>query len=163
VFNGEGGRLMLLLTFRAGESFYAVDARQVVEVVPRVGLRSIPHAPDFLVGLLSYRGQVVPVVDFNALVGAQPLRDALSTRVILTEFTGTGGESRYVGVVAQSVNQVLRGEPGQNVLRELSLDGAPYLGGVFQLEVGLVQLVKPGRILPERLQDALYGNLAGSG
>ena len=60
---------MLLLTFRAGESLYAVDARQVVEVLPRVGLRAIPHSPEYLVGLLSYRGQVVPVVDFNTLIG----------------------------------------------------------------------------------------------
>ena len=154
---------MLLLTFRAGESLYAVDARQVVEVLPRVGLRAIPHSPEYLVGLLSYRGQVVPVVDFNTLIGWKAGRAFLSTRVILAEFAVPGGPNRRIGVVAESVNQVLRGEPGQNVLAEMDLDEAPYLGGVFQLDDGLVQLVKPGKILPNRVQDALYGNRTGSG
>ena len=44
--------VMLLLTFRAAENLYAIDAARVVEVVPRINLRLLPHAPDFLAGVL---------------------------------------------------------------------------------------------------------------
>jgi chemotaxis-related protein WspB len=154
---------MLLLTFRTGECLYAVDARQVVEVVPRVGVRPIPHAPGYLLGMLRYRGRVVPVVDFARMAGASPSRDALSTRLIVAEFAHPGGAARRLGIVADSVNQVLPARPDQIVLSGMDLDEAPYLGRMIQLGEGLVQMIKPEKILSERLQESLYGDQAESG
>ena len=74
---------MLLLTFIAGANRYAIDVARVVELVPKVELRSIPHAPPYLAGLLGYRGKVVPVIDLGLLMGTAPCRDCLSTRIIL--------------------------------------------------------------------------------
>ena len=74
---------MLLLTFTAGANRYAVDVTRVVELVPRVELQLIPHAPAFLAGLLGYRGKVVPVIDLGLLLDVAPCRDCLSTRIIL--------------------------------------------------------------------------------
>ncbi len=75
--------LMLLLTFRAAENLYAIDVARVVEVVPRINLRQLPHAPGFLAGVFDYRGTVVPVVDLGILLGSESCRDWLSTRIIL--------------------------------------------------------------------------------
>ena len=74
---------MLLLTFTAGPNRYAIDVARIVELVPRVELRQIPHAPAFLAGLLGYRGKVVPVIDLGLLLDVAPCRDCLSTRIIL--------------------------------------------------------------------------------
>src|SRR4051812_23556435 len=74
---------MLLLTFTAGANRFAVDVARVVELVPKVELRPIPHAPAFLAGLLGYRGRVVPVIDLGLLLGASACPDRLSTRIIL--------------------------------------------------------------------------------
>ena len=60
---------MLVLTFRVAEVPYAVAVRRVVEVVPRVGLAGVPHAPGYLAGLLRCRGGAVPVVDLGLLMG----------------------------------------------------------------------------------------------
>ena len=74
---------MLLLTFKAGANRYAIDVARVIELVPRVELRTIPHAPSFLAGLLGYRGKVIPVIDLGLLLNSAPCRDCLSTRIIL--------------------------------------------------------------------------------
>ena len=58
---------MLLLTLKAGANRYAIDVARVIELVPRVELRAIPHAPPFLAGLLGYRGKVIPVIDLGLL------------------------------------------------------------------------------------------------
>ena len=76
---------MLLLTFTAGANRYAVDVARVVELVPRVDLRSIPHAPAFLAGLLGYRGKMVLVIELGLLLDVGPCRDCLSTRIILVD------------------------------------------------------------------------------
>src|ERR1700678_1777847 len=74
---------MLLLTFTVGPNRYAIDVARIVELVPRVDRRSVPHAPAFLAGLLSYRGNVVPVIDLCLLLDVAPCRDCLSSRIIL--------------------------------------------------------------------------------
>jgi chemotaxis-related protein WspB len=148
---------VLVLTFRAGESLYAVDARRVIEVVPRVGLRAVPHAPDYLAGLLDFRGKVVPVVDFRVLVGDAPCREALSTRVVLSEITLHDGRERVIGLAAEQVNRVVKIGAEQIASPAMSLEGATYLGAVAHVGGGLVQLVVADRLLSARMQDALYG------
>ena len=64
---------MLLLVFRVAGDAYAVEAARVVEVVPRVELRALPHAPEALAGLFRYRGRMVPVIDLGVLLGTGPV------------------------------------------------------------------------------------------
>ena len=122
---------MLILMFRTAENLYAFDAVRVAEVVPRVAVRPIPHAPAYLAGLLSYRGQAVPAVDFGVLIGTNPSRDALSTRVILTEFTGHDGATRLIGVIAEDVSHLKTVEAGQ-VVAGLHPAGVGGRAGVAQ-------------------------------
>ena len=117
---------MLLLMFRAGESSYALDARRVVEVVPRVKLRPIPHAPAFLLGMLAYRGRAVPVIDFGVLTGGEAADPGvLSTRVLLTEFTGHDRQTRQVGIAAGDVSHVGNVDSGQVAPSATGLDTSP--------------------------------------
>lgn len=149
---------MLLLTFRAGGELYAVDARGVVEVVPRVAPRKVPHAPDYLLGLLAYRGRVVPMIDFGILTGSGPSREALSTRTIVAEFRARDGRDALVALVAEGVDRVRHVGEAEAVSPGMRLEAAPYLGAVFRLEDGLVQLVEPGKLLSETDERALYGD-----
>jgi chemotaxis-related protein WspB len=155
---GQGGA-MLLLIFRAGagKSLYALDAGRVVEVVPRVALRPIPRAPAFLSGLLDYRGRVVPVIDFGVVIGEAASLPRLSTRIILVEWTTRDRQARLLGIVAEDVSRVVNADPSQTVSAAMTLDEAPYLGEVIRLDEGLVQLVRADKLVPERVQDALYG------
>ncbi len=154
---------MLLLLFRAGANLYAMDSHRVVEVVPRVEPRSLPHSPPFFLGLLSYRGGVVPVVDFSVLTGAGPSSEALSSRIIVTEFTGHEGSTNRIGVLAEHVSHVVDAARCPVVAPATNLDEAPYLGEVRQHENGLLQLVLVDKLLPSALQRSLYGGNGAEG
>ncbi len=148
---------MLLLMFRTGETRYAIDTKRVVEVVPRVDFRSLPHAPAYLIGLLGYRGKVVPVIDFSLLVGRSPCREVLSSRVILTEFTAMDGRAQLLGLLAENVSRVYNISHEQFMTTAMALEEAPYLGAVLNREEGLVQLVVADKLLSVRMQKALFG------
>lgn len=150
---------MLIVVFRTADGLYGIDAKRVVEVVPRVDCRHIPHAPAFISGLLRYRGRVVPVIDFRLLTGSGVSRDALSTRVILSEFTAEDGSTRTVGLMAENVSHVVKVKDEDFIARAMSLDEAPYLGAIAQLDEGLVQLVNASRLISPKLQGELYGSL----
>ena len=99
---------MLVLTFRVAEAPFAVAVAKIVEVIPRVELRPIPHAPDHLAGLLHYRGRAVPVVDLGPRLGRARCADRLNTRIILVEI-GTKREHdlpSLLGMIAERVDEV---------------------------------------------------------
>lgn len=142
---------MLVLTFRVADAPFAVAVGRVVEVVPRVPLRALPHAPAYLAGLLHFRGRAVPVVDLGSLIGGSPCANRLNTRIILVETggRGTGKPKNLLGLVAERVDDVRAVDAAAAALPASSYEEAPYLGAVFQVDDGLIQMVEPDRVLPE--------------
>jgi chemotaxis-related protein WspB len=139
---------MLVLTFRVAEVLYAVAVKRVVEVVPRVALRGVPHAPDYLAGLLRYRGGAVPVVDLGLLMGESACRDRLDTRIILVDGGLHGGSGPgFLGLIAERVDDVQVVDESKRAVAGLEIERAPYLGSVYETDGGLLQLVEPGKIL----------------
>ena len=141
---------MLVLTFRVAEAPFAVAVARVVEVVPRVALRALPHAPDYLAGLLHYRGKAVPVVDLGSRIAGAPCAGRLDTRIILVN-VGGGDPTRpggLLGMIAERVEDVRSVDEANAALSATGLEGAAYLGAVYRVEGVLVQMIEPDRILP---------------
>ena len=150
---------MLLLTFTAAGEPYALDAAGIVELVPHVGLRAIPHAPTHLAGLLFYRGGVVPVIDLGLLLGSSPCADRLSTRIILVKSPaggqnrgdGSAGayrEPRLLGLIAERVIDLVEIEPDRIAPAPVQLARAPYLGAIARTDRGFVPLIEVAGLSP---------------
>ena len=137
---------MLVLTFRVDHILYAVPVNQVIEVVPRVNLRLIPHAPECFLGLLHYRGTAVPVIDLGLLMGRAACGDRLDTRILLVHHSGSGGSVDRLGLLAEQVNDLVEVDDNRMAMRSPLVLSAPYLGQVYETETGLLQLIDPERI-----------------
>ncbi len=141
---------MLSLVFVVDERRYALPCRSLEEVVLRVTLRAMPHAPPFVAGMFVLRGEVVPVIDLSQLIANRPCPDLLSNRIILARL-GTG----MIGVLAERVldavdltRRVPRGAlGGAAYLGELFLDDSDT-GSVIQV-LELEGLISETRLLPE--------------
>src|SRR5512137_329391 len=101
---------MLFILFRLGNERYALEAGRVIEVIPRVPLRPQPGTPDFVAGLLNFRGRVVPVLDLGTLTLGIPCTAQLSTRIILIDYTLKSGVKRVLGLVAEAVTDAVKME-----------------------------------------------------
>jgi chemotaxis-related protein WspB len=160
---------MLLLTLQADESLYAVDVTRVVEVVPRVNLRRLPHAPDFLAGVFDYRGIVVPVIDLGTLLGSAACRSLLSTRIVLVdsrppdEQASIGPRPWLLGIIAERVSDVVSVKPEGVISAAMQLPTAPYLGSIVELGHEMAQLIVIDRVLDEPLRAAFFGDEEGAG
>ena len=121
---------MLLLKFEIGTAAYAIDSARIEEVVPRVQLRSVPHAPEYLPGVFHYRGKVLPVVDLGVLLGGESALDRLSTRIMVVR---TGPDcSRLLGLLACRVSDLVRVDGSKLQPPAVQLRRAPYLGEVAE-------------------------------
>jgi chemotaxis-related protein WspB len=142
---------MLGLLIRIGSSRFAIDARNVVEVVPRVDLHPAPPGSPAIAGLLRYRGQVVPVIDLNQhhLHTSCPLQ--LSTRIILAR---CGAEpARMVGFLAEQVTSTVRiAEPERaaaGVRQPLLSSDEDGLTHLLDLEATALRALGPAPTGPE--------------
>ena len=58
-----------LLTFTLGPIRYGIEHRFVREVARLISVTPVPGAPDFLLGVTNYRGQVLGLFDLRGLFG----------------------------------------------------------------------------------------------
>jgi len=62
LFEGSGGKL---LTFMIGSQEYGIqilEAREVVGVMP---IEPVPQTPEFMMGVINLRGNIIPVIDLR--------------------------------------------------------------------------------------------------
>lgn len=150
---------MLLLIFHVEQERYGLESKQVIEVVPKVVLKSVPHAPHYVAGVFNYRGNIVPVVDLSALIADTPCKPLLSTRIILVEYLGADGDKHILGLLAERVTETLTcREEDFNPPGIVTPEGA-YLGDIFADEEGMVQRIKVEAILPESLRRSLFASI----
>jgi chemotaxis-related protein WspB len=152
---------MQLLTFTIGAEDYAIESRRVVEVVPCVAARPIPRTPDFIRGIFTHRGRLIPLVDLGWLLIDTPLRETLSTRVIVVEFSlgpcsiGTGDQRIRLGVAAENVVSLCSSAEAETSLPALPTPEIPALGRLLRIGGRTVQVLDVERLLPVTLLAGL--------
>jgi chemotaxis-related protein WspB len=171
---------MLLLTFTADSGRYAVAVSQVIEVLPRLELRSIPHAPTFLAGLLSYRGKVVPVIELGVLLGSTPCRSVLSSRIILVKgapedhtlrnatpahpgggsLPARGEAPALFGMLAENVSDLAHVQPEQISPAPVLLPNAPYLDAIAETGGEIIPLIAVRKIRDHLLCGSFFDDSA---
>lgn len=147
---------MQLLSFTIGAEDYAIESRRVIEVLPLVAARPIPHMPDFLRGVFTHRGRLIPLVDLGRLLIHQPLRETLSTRVIVVEFVG-GPENQRIrlGLAAENVVSLCSSSEAETSLPSLETARAPSLGRLLRIGGRTVQVLDVEHVLPAALLAGL--------
>jgi chemotaxis-related protein WspB len=151
---------MLFLLFQLDTDWYALDAGQIVEVLPMVEIKQIPQAPPGIAGLFNYRGQPVPAVDLSALALGTPARRRISTRLVLVHYPDAQGVPRLLGLVAEKATEALRREAGDFREAGLRSSGAPWLGPVCADARGMIQWVQAQKLLSPEIRDLLFREAA---
>jgi chemotaxis-related protein WspB len=138
---------MLALTFHLGDMALAVPAHSVVEVLSRRELRPVALAPHGVVGLLPFRGHLVPVVDLCRLVLDRECRPLLSSRLVVLA-VDEGQRRRMYAVLAEGVLDLV---PIAATVPGLRLPDADWLAAHLSDQPGLPQLIEPAKLLPDAL------------
>ena len=99
----ESSRQVLMLGL-AGEMF-ALDARQVREILDPVPVTRVPGAQSFVSSVLNVRGKVIPLADLRVRFGMPPASITSDSRFIVLEID-LAGEPTTIGIVADKVYEV---------------------------------------------------------
>ena len=97
-----------VLSFKLGDEEYGIDILRVQEIRGYEPPTRVANAPEFIKGVVNLRGVIVPVVDMRIRFGLAEVQYNSFTVVIVLNVAG-----RTVGMVVDSVSDVMELEPGQ--------------------------------------------------
>ncbi len=85
--------------FKIGAEDFGIEINRVVEILSAHKVYSIPELPDFLSGVITVRGEVIPLLDLRKRFGIQSSSKKELIIVIKTE-------SEKIGVLVDSVKEI---------------------------------------------------------
>ena len=98
--------LRKIIAFELDNELYGVDIAEVAEIMLIPPIMPLPHVPDFILGLINLRGDILPVVDLRVrfMLTQAPL-DSDSRIIVMKE------DTLQVGVVVDQMWRLLRLTP----------------------------------------------------
>ena len=141
----------LFLVFFIDNERYALAATDVVEVLPRLPLKTIAHAPAWVAGVFAHREHMVPVIDISAMTYGSPAVARTSTRLVLVNYRG-----QVLGLMLEQASDTLRCNPADFQPYGLDNRDAPYLGPVRSDQHGLVQWISIDELLSPAVSALIF-------
>jgi len=104
------------VTFQLEKEVYGVNVMQVQEVLRYTEIAPVPGAPDYVLGIINLRGNVVTIIDTRMRFGLSPAEITDNTRIIIIEV-----DKQVVGILVDRVSEVVD-------LYQHEIDPAPNVG-----------------------------------
>ena len=108
------------VTFQLADELFGVEVSRAREILSLTPVTKVPQTPDYLLGVINLRGQVVPVVDMRLKLGLSAGEETEDTCIIVIEVQ-VDGEAIVVGALADAVREVLE-------VRKDQIEPPPRLG-----------------------------------
>jgi purine-binding chemotaxis protein CheW len=142
----NGGPLIQFVTFILMDETYGINVMQVQEVLRVTEIAPVPGAPDYVLGIINLRGNVVTVIDTRTRFGLPSAEMDDASRIIVIE-----SEKQVVGILVDAVAEVVELSEGEidvapNVGTE---ESSRYIQGVATREEGLLILVDLNKLLTD--------------
>ena len=133
---------MKIIAFAIFEKEYALEIKDVIQVIRMEEITPVPQTPDFVEGVILWRGKVMPLISLHKKLSLEKQNPNKSNRVIISGF-----HNHHIGIIVDQVTDVLNLEaanlePSSALLRE-----ADYLVGVANIEKRLILLMDVEKLL----------------
>lgn len=93
------------VTFYLGDELFGFEVTRTREILTLAPITKVPQSPEYLLGVINLRGQVVPVIDMRLKLGLPAGDETEETCIIVVEVE-IDGEVMVVGALADAVREV---------------------------------------------------------
>jgi purine-binding chemotaxis protein CheW len=135
-----------LIAFRIGEQEFCVDIMTVREIRGFAAATPLPHAPNFVVGVINLRGTVLPIVDLAARLGFGETVPTARSVVIVVRIG-----RQLVGLLVDAVSDILTVtddllQPTPDIASEMARS---FVRGVMAFEGRMISMIAVDSVLPQ--------------
>lgn len=133
-----GASEIQLATFYVGDMLLGLEIDQVQEINRCLDVTQVPHAPEWVRGVINLRGDVVTVVDLRTVLGLEPGTVTKESRNLIVNLSGEHVGlcvDRIADIITISRNDVIPPPPNMSALDER------FFSGVFTGENDIVAVL----------------------
>jgi len=139
-----------MCSVRLGKTLFGVPITHILEIVGSARPQPVPLAPDFVGGLIHYRGDVLTTVSLRQLLGL-PAKEGLQNILVLESAGGC------FGLLGDSVGEVLIVSSAEYELNPATLGERrkALFAGAYKLRGSLLIMLAPEKLDPMCLSASL--------
>ncbi|ANB55643.1 cheW-like domain protein [Anoxybacillus sp. B7M1] len=131
-----------VVVFQLGNEQYAIPIEQVVSIEKMAAPTVIPQMPDYMLGVVRIRGELVPVLDMVKILYRHSYIQTEKTRLIVVQ-----AEDLVVAFIADDAKEILDiPSEAMKQLNMLAYRQTPYFLGVANLPERLITLIDANRL-----------------
>ncbi|WP_144822233.1 chemotaxis protein CheW [Marinobacter piscensis] len=143
---GQDDQVLQYVTFQLENETYGLNVMQIQEVLRYTEIAPVPGAPDYVLGIINLRGNVVTVIDTRRRFGLADAEVTDASRVVVME-----SGDQVMGILVDSVAEVVylkasEIETAPNVGNE---ESARFIQGVCNKDGELIILVDFDKMLTD--------------
>lgn len=90
-----------IVTFRVGKNYYGININAVQTIIKPESACPVPFTPEYVLGLINLRGQIVPVIDLRKRLGLEAVEETKDTRIVIVAI-----RNEWAGIMVDAVTGV---------------------------------------------------------
>lgn len=114
------------LSFIIGDEYFAVNVTKVLEVLQKQKITNVPNAPEYIKGIINFRGEVVPVFETRKKFNLNERNKENSYVIVILDLI-TGEESMRIGAIVDKVKDVF-------VINDSEIKPVPHMSNNFNTD-----------------------------
>ena len=87
---------------QCGNEEYAISVDSIVSIERLEQVNPIPHLPDFMLGLMKIRGELVPILDFEQILYNKSAKNNPDARIVVVQT-----KALFVGLLVIDAKEIL--------------------------------------------------------
>ncbi len=133
-----------LATFYVGNALCGMDILKIQEINKLMEMTKVPQAPDYMLGILNLRGQIVTIIDLGQKLGLGTAKLSNESRNIIIN---TPGE--HVGLMVSRISDVVMADPDKIEPAPANMNGiqGAFFTGVYKTENKLIGILDVKEVL----------------
>jgi purine-binding chemotaxis protein CheW len=134
------------INFKIGKESFAVSVYKVLEIIQFENLTRIPNTSQYVLGVLNFRGSIVPIIDMHKRFNVRKKNDDNMIIVVDIENKDNGA---MMGLLVDEVTDVI--EIGYKDIRSVPEIGIKYnpefLEGIVERNEDFIMVLNTDRVL----------------
>ncbi len=134
------------LSFHIGKEIFAISVKKVLEVLEKQHITEIPDVPNYVKGVINFRGDILPVIDTRIKFNI-PIIDSQSFVVIVMELSENEKNMRVCAIVDNVQDVIAVDDNEVKPVPELGLKyKSDFLTGMIKTEESFIMILDINKV-----------------
>lgn len=135
-----------LATFYVGGALCGIGIISIQEINKHMEMTKVPQAPEYVMGILNLRGQIVTIIDLGKKLGLSSTKPDNKNRNIIINFN-----DEHVGLLVEQISDVVQADWDKVEPSPANIGGVQgeFFKGVFKTENSLIGILDVEEVLKE--------------